>query len=338
MPSAVCIGESMAVLTPGSAGVSLSSAQWLRLGIGGAESNVAMGLSAMGIDAHWISRVGNDGFGTRILEDLQAHGVGTSGVSVDSLRATGLYVKTPSTTAEGASDVLYYRQGSAATAMSEEMLTAPAVEGLLQAASLVHLSGITPALSHGCSGLCRRILNNSRAGKIISFDVNWRKALWEDQDPAVLAEMANLADIVLVGQDEAREAYGTDDEQELRALLPDPAVLVIKNADVSAIALLRDGRRYEVEALTVEVVEPVGAGDAFAAGYLGGILQGLSQQKCLRLGHISAACTLTVHGDRGWLPSDSAVSSILNVDEQEWTKLVFADWQFASSTLEEYQV
>lgn len=328
VPSAVCIGETMAMLTPRSA--PLHEATELLFGIGGAESNVAMGLSSMGLRADWIGRVGRDGFGTRILNDLGAHGVGTSGVEVDPVRPTGLYVKVPAVAAAvrpdapsaATSSVIYYRSGSAASAMGMATLANPAVASLLRDASLIHLSGITAALSQDCADLSRAILRTERKGRIISFDVNWRPALWAGQDPSILAELANLADVVLMGRDEAELAFGTDDESLLRCLLPDPAVLVIKNAEVSAVAVYRDGDRVEVPALRVEVVEPIGAGDAFAAGYLSGMIAGLDQKSCLRRGHLSAVCTLIVRGDRGALPPDNVVASILSGSDEEWVGTV----------------
>jgi 2-dehydro-3-deoxygluconokinase len=319
MLSAVCIGETMAMLTPDQP-VPLHRATSLHVGVGGAESNVAMGLAAMGLESHWVGRVGRDGFGTRILNELRDHGVGVSGVSIDSGRPTGIYVKVPAQEPghDAGSSVLYYRQGSAASAMGPAMLGVPAVAGLLAAAALIHLSGITAALSADCLALTETILSSPRNGRVISFDVNWRAPLWAGQDRSALRRLANLADVVLVGKDEAEHAFGTTDEAELRRLLPDPDVLVIKNEATSAIALLRDGSREEVPALSVDVVEPVGAGDSFAAGYLSGLLLGLTQKASLRRGHVSAACTLTVHGDRGPLPGPRLLSAILECSDEDW--------------------
>ncbi|XAS67384.1 sugar kinase [Micrococcaceae bacterium Sec5.7] len=343
MLSAVCIGETMAMLTPDQP-VPLHQATSLHLGVGGAESNVAMGFAAMGLDSHWVGRVGDDGFGARILNELRIHGVGVSGVEIDPKLPTGLYVKVPAQVpaqvpapvpeADGGSSVLYYRQGSAASAMGPGLLDNPAVAGLLENARLIHLSGITAALSADCRVLIEAILQAPRHGRIISFDVNWRAALWSGQDRSALRHLANLADVVLVGKDEAEHAFGTTDEAELRRLLPDPQVLVIKNEAISAIALSHDGGREEVPALSVEVLEPVGAGDSFAAGYLSGMLSGLNQKASLRRGHVSAACTLTVQGDRGPLPEAGLMSAILECSDTHWAETHVAAGQFSSPALE----
>jgi 2-dehydro-3-deoxygluconokinase len=322
MLSAVCLGETMAMLTPAQ-GVPLHLASELHCGIGGAESNVAMGLAAMGLEAHWVSRVGNDGFGLRILNELKDHGVDVSGVEVDSVRPTGVYVKVPAqdSNPDVGSSVLYYRQGSAASAMGRETLANPAVASLLDQARLIHLSGITAALSPDCLDMLEVLLTGPRDGRTISFDVNWRASLWDGQNRGVLQRLANLADVVLVGKDEAEHAFGTTDEAQLRRLLPDPEVLVIKNEAISAISLNRNGTRVEVPALSVAVVEPVGAGDSFAAGYLSGLLFGLDQKASLRRGHVAAACTLTVHGDRGPLPSAEELAAILDSSDSDWAAI-----------------
>ncbi|MDQ0618662.1 sugar kinase [Arthrobacter globiformis] len=333
MLSAVCVGETMAMLTPVQA-VPLHEATELHCGIGGAESNVAMGLAAMGLDTHWVGRVGRDGFGTRILNELSSHGVGVSGVEVDDALPTGLYVKVPAQEPgpDGGASVLYYRQGSAASAMGRATLASPAVAGLLENAALIHLSGITAALSPDCLELLETILAAPRNGRTISFDVNWRAALWAGRDRSVLQRLANLADVVLVGKDEADHAFGTTDETELRRLMPDPEVLVIKNEAISAIALDRSGTRDEVPALSVDVVEPVGAGDSFAAGYLSGILFGLGPKASLRRGHVAAACTLTVHGDRGPLPDAAQLSTILESTDAGWAAIHVEDGHFHTRT------
>ena len=317
MQTAVCVGETMVVLSP-EPGLPLEKADVLNVGIGGAESNVAVGFAAMGLDSHWVSRVGRDGFGARILTELGERGVNVSAVETDDAHPTGAYVKVPRTEDAPAS-VLYYRRGSAASAMEPRMLDRPDVAELLDRASLIHLSGITAALSEDCLALLQALLARPRNGARVSFDVNWRPSLWVGRDPSILRELANQADIVLVGRDEAELALGTGDDDELRALLPDPDVVVIKNESTSAIALVKGGQRWEVPSLTVDVVEPVGAGDSFAAGYLSGVLLGLDQKASLRRGHVAAACTLVVSGDHGPLPPAPVLERILACSDDEWT-------------------
>src|SRR2546423_806556 len=134
-------------------------------------------------------------------------------------------------------------------------------------------------------------LEAPRAGRLVSFDLNWRPMLWRDRDPAVLRELVNAADIALLGADEAEVAFGTGDPDELRRLFPGPGTLVVKDAERVVTALSADGGAGPVaeSALAVEVVEPTGAGDAFAAGYLAGTLRGFDQRRRLRLRHLAPA-------------------------------------------------
>ncbi|WP_281278576.1 sugar kinase [Streptomyces tateyamensis] len=314
---AVCLGESMAVLLPDRPG-SLAGVASFSAGVGGAESNTACALAALGIPAAWISRVGADGFGERLLAELAAHGVDTSAVAVDPGRPTGLYIKEC-----GPAGPLprYYRAGSAAAALSPALLADPAAARLLDSARLLHLSGITAALSDDCLALLRALLAAPRRGRLVSFDLNWRPALWRHRDPSVLPGLLDAADLVLLGADEAAAALGTGDPGELRALLPHPATLVVKDGDRQAVAVDRDGRCTAEPALRVEVVEPTGAGDAFAAGYLAGTLRGLDQRGRLRLGHLAAAAALTAPGDQGTVPPPALRADLLAASPERWAAL-----------------
>ncbi len=322
--AAVCLGESMAVLLPDRPGP-LDRVETFHRTTGGAESNVACGLAALGIPTAWVSRVGDDGFGRRLTAELGARGVDTSAVAVDPHRPTGLYVKEvgadgslPHDPGPGRSRLHYYRRGSAASALDPSVLDDPATARLLAGAQLLHLSGITPALSDGCLALVRALLAEHRPGRTVSFDLNWRPALWHGRDPSVLPGLLDAADLVLLGADEAQAALGTGDPTALRALLPSPATLLVKDAGHLVTAVRRDGRTVAEPALTVEVVESTGAGDAFAAGYLAGTLRGLDQRRRIRLGHLSAATALTAHGDQGTLPDPAVVAALLDATPDQW--------------------
>ncbi|MBV2155937.1 sugar kinase [Kitasatospora sp. SUK 42] len=323
-PTAVCVGESMAVLLPDRPGP-LEAVESFRLSVGGAESNVAGALAALGVPTAWISRVGDDGFGRRLLAEVAARGVDVSAVAVDPHRPTGLYLKEVGGASghrydlgPGRSRLHYHRRGSAAAALSPALLTDPAAARLLAGARLLHLSGITAALSDDCLALLRALLADRRPGRQVSFDLNWRPALWRDRDPAVLPPLLDAADVLLLGSDEAQDAFGTGEPAALRRRFPGPATVVVKDAARVVTALERDGTEVAEPALAVEVVEATGAGDAFAAGYLAGTLHGLDQRRRLRLGHLSAACALTAHGDQAELPPRPVLAALLDASAADW--------------------
>ncbi len=255
---------------------------------GGAESNVAAHVAALGHRAVWFSALGADALGRRVARQLAARGVDVSRVRFDDAHPTGLYVKDPG------NGVLYYRGGSAAAHLS----AADADEVSFEGVDLLHVSGITAAISESACDFLARVMERAHEhGVPVSFDVNHRAPLWDAAIAApVLLELARSADIVLVGRDEAETLWGTATAAEARALLPDVAELIVKDGDVGATAFVGADEVF-VPALAVEVVEPVGAGDAFAGGYLAGLLSGAPVADRLQAGHGRAARTLQTTRD-----------------------------------------
>ncbi|GLZ79286.1 carbohydrate kinase [Actinorhabdospora filicis] len=289
-PPVLCVGETMAVVTP-TEPLPLAEASVFALTHGGAESNVAAHLSELGAPSAWLSRLGTDPLGDRVLAAVAAHGVDTRWVARDPEAPTGLYLKDPR---PGGTRVHYYRRGSAASRMSPEDIAGWPLEG----ARWLHLSGITPALSPGCAALVPALIARARElGVPVSFDVNHRPGLWTAEAAApVLLELARSADVVLVGRDEAEGLWGTATAEDAAALLAGPSHVVVKDADREAVEFAPDGV-HRLPARPVDVVEPVGAGDAFAAGWLAARLRGDGPQARLALGHSLAAWTLGATGD-----------------------------------------
>ncbi|MGA5546446.1 sugar kinase [Streptomyces pseudogriseolus] len=205
--------------------------------IGGAESNVACALAAAGHTTRWVSRVGADGFGDHLVEAIGGYGVDVSHVRRDPDRPTGVYFRTAGDRADDAHEVAYYRAGSAASAMSPTGVDLDAV----RAGRVLHLSGITAALSEDCLTLLRELTAPHPGRPLISFDVNHRPGLWgEAYGPEVLLDLARSADIVFVGEDEAEEAWGlTGGPTAIREALPEPTVLVVKQGAAGAVAFRR---------------------------------------------------------------------------------------------------
>src|SRR5215218_5296876 len=323
-----CVGETMAVLTPRPPGA-LEAAEVLALSVGGAESNVAQYLAGHGVIARWVSRVGDDPFGRLVRQRIAAAGVDISGVQVDPDRPTGVYFKHRGPAGD---EVHYYRRGSAASAMTTAVLDSPEVG----TADALHLSGITPALSGSCHELVTAALEpGPRRRALVSFDVNWRPALWRRQDAAeLLHACASRADVVFVGLDEAAAVWGCTTPADVRALLDQPPVVVVKDGGRAATAF-RAGAIVTVTALTVDVVDVVGAGDAFAAGFLAGLFAGRDLTGQLRLGHLTAAAALRSPADHGPLLDAVTADRLLAADAPTWSAAVIADPVGAATTATE---
>lgn len=334
----VCLGESMVTFLPSRPG-RLADVPSFERAIGGAESNVACALARTGHSVRWIGRVGTDGFGDHLTASIAAHGVDVGAVGRDPSRPTGIYFRTEGERAttlhgEGGSDedsgepvseVVYYRAGSAASAMSPG--TVPLDE--TDSGRVLHVTGITAALSEDCLALMRTLLAPRPHRPLVSFDVNYRVGLWERSSagPGVLLELARGADLVFVGEDEAEAAWGvTGGPDALRAALPEPAVVVVKRGGEGAVVYARDSAGtadevVSVPALGVDVVAAVGAGDAFAAGFLSGTLRGLPLRERLRHGHLTAAAALTEPGDVAEPPARAHADRLAALDDEAWGTL-----------------
>lgn len=305
----VCVGETMVAMVP-EPGEPLARAGRLRVEVAGAESNAAMYLADHGVAVRWVSAVGDDPFGERVVAEVAACGVDVGGVRIDAERPTGVMVKSPG---QQCTRVHYYRRGSAASALGPDLLDDEAV----RTAGLLHLTGVTAALSASCRDLVDAALRGPRP---VSFDVNHRPALWSDGSaPGVLHDLANRAELTFVGLDEAQALWGADlaDAADVRALLPGPGILVVKDGAHAATAFYGTAA-HTVPARAVEVVEPVGAGDAFAAGFLTGLLRGEPPVRALRLGHLTAGAALRVTGDHGPLPDRARIERLLDATEARW--------------------
>ncbi|MEU5648002.1 sugar kinase [Streptomyces pseudogriseolus] len=352
----VALGESMVTFLPSQPG-RLADVPAFHRSIGGAESNVACALAAAGHTTRWVSRVGADGFGDHLVEAIGGYGVDVSHVRRDPDRPTGVYFRTAGDRADDAHEVAYYRAGSAASAMSPTSVDLDAV----RAGRVLHLSGITAALSPDCLALMRE-LTAPRAGRpLISFDVNHRPGLWgEAYGPEVLLDLARGADIVFVGEDEAEEAWGLrGGPTAIREALPEPHTLVVKQGAKGAVAFCasrgqscrwgdggpsarakprvgeggRDGTPQSpgcdntprpaatAPALNVDVVATTGAGDAFAAGFLSATLRDLPLKTRLRHGHLTAAATLTTPGDLAPPPARPLADRLAALDDPAWERL-----------------
>jgi 2-dehydro-3-deoxygluconokinase len=277
VPGLVTIGETMVVLVPTGRGP-LSAADTLSIGVGGAESNVAGFLADLGFRTRWAGIVGDDPFGEVVVTRLAERDIDLSSATRMAGQRTGFYIKELPDAVElasgGQTRVRYARAGSAATFLSPARLQ----DERLARSPVLHLTGITPALSASARDMVWAAATGPRApDRIVSFDVNFRPLLWSAHSAGPeLASLADRCDLVFTGLDEARALWGCESVADIRELLPGAGTIVVKDGAVGAYSLPREGEPEFVPALRVRVVEDVGAGDAFAAGYLGGRFPGVS--------------------------------------------------------------
>ena len=302
----VTLGETMVLLLAEQSGP-MREATTFRRHIAGAESNVAIGLCRLGHTAGWFSRVGDDEFGRAVAFRIRGEGVDTSRVLHDPHAPTGMVVR--ERREAGPIDQVYYRRGSAASRMSAADLD-PAY---FRDARFVHLTGITPALSASCRETVFAAAEMANAAGVpVVLDPNYRSKLWDPIEArSVMRDLAARCDLLLPGRDEAELLTGESDPEVAARQLSElgPATVVVKLGAEGALALAGD-EIVRVPGTPVErVVDPVGAGDAFAAGFLSGLLRGFTTDAALRLANRCGALAMTSPGDMESLPRWEEVSS-----------------------------
>lgn len=295
----VTLGETMVLLSAPPA-CRLRHVTSLAVGIGGAESNVAIGVRRLGGASAWIGRVGDDELGELVVGRIAAEGVDIGGAVSDPDVPTSLMIKERRTSALSA--VTYYRAGGPGSRLHPDDLDSDRIA----AAGVLHLTGITPALSDSACDTVRAAIETARAaGVLVSLDINYRAALWEESTAQkVLTDLVRRCDIVFAGDDEATMLGLSGSPESLAASLSElgPSQAVIKLGSRGAVAHL-DGARHTVSALPVDAVDPVGAGDAFVAGYLTELLDGEPPSTRLATAAACGAFAVTSHGDWEGLPT-----------------------------------
>jgi 2-dehydro-3-deoxygluconokinase len=301
----ITAGETMALLVPPNPG-RLRHAPSLSLSIGGAESNVAIGLARLGIPASWISVLGDDELGELVLHRLRAEGVNTSSVKRTSERPTGLYLREE---VAGRLRVYYYRSGSAAATLAPGAFDLDILKG----AAVFHMTGITGALSPECAEFLPWAANAARdAGVRVSYDVNYRSRLWAPTTARAATEaLLPLVDLLFVGDEEAAALWSWEADAALMHLSRSGPNEVVLKLGARGCAAMVDGERLTSPGFPARQLDPIGAGDAFAAGYLAATVWGWAPEERLRTANAMGAFCVQNLGDYEGLPSRRELAAFL---------------------------
>ncbi|MGD7010155.1 sugar kinase [Metabacillus sp. 84] len=311
----VTFGEAMAMFIADEAGP-LSDAEHFTRSLAGAETNTAIGIARLGFKSGWASKIGQDSFGEFIMKRLEKEGVNTECVLKDSRYATGFLIK--SKAVEGDPEVQYFRKGSAASTMSPD----EANSGYFLAARHLHLTGIPLALSASVKAFSHQVLTLMKeAGKTVSFDPNVRLALWGSREEMVkeINLAAFQADFVLPGEEEGFILTGSRDPESIADFYLEQGVkgVAVKLGPEGAFFKSAEGKGlvsgYKVE----NVMDTVGAGDGFAAGFVSGILEGLPMAECVKRGNAIGAMAVQSIGDSDGYPSREQLVQYMNSHVRE---------------------
>jgi 2-dehydro-3-deoxygluconokinase len=306
----ITFGETMTLFVSQSIGP-LRFANNFEKTIGGAESNLAIALSRLGHDVSWFSRLGDDEFGKYVRNFIRGEGVDTSHVIFDKDLPTAVFFKERQAYKEP--KIYYYRRGSAASRLSPNDLD----ESYIAKAKFLHITGITPALGPSCLDTVHAAMDIAKKHNVtICFDPNVRLKLWtKEEAKETLLPIALRSDIVLPGLDEGELLTGaTDAENIAKYFLERGCQAVVVKLGQAGAYFLHGTESGFVKAFPVQqIVDPIGAGDAFAAGFLSGLLQGWSYKESVLFANRMGAYALGVVGDVEGLPY---LDQILRSDDE----------------------
>jgi 2-dehydro-3-deoxygluconokinase len=286
----VALGETMMALAP-PAGESLQEAGALLVDHAGAESNTCVGLARLGLRVAWVSRLGTDAAGDRILNALRDEGIETRWVRRDPQRLTGVMLKDPGV------GVRYYRAGSAASILGPEDLA----EVPLAESRAVLVTGVTALIGPRPQAAGLALLTTARGLRVV--DPNLRAGLWgSDRRGELVLPFVERCDLLIAGAQELAELMSAGNAETLarRAAARGPKEVVVRDTTTVG-ALTADGRWRELEIRRDAAVDAIGAGDAFNAGYLAVRLRGGAVEEALRGGaRCGAAVTMSPSDTSGF--------------------------------------
>ena len=311
----VTLGECLAAFVATDPGPLAESRGFIRH-VAGAEANVAVGLARLGHAVAYLGRVGADGFGTAIVRALRGEAVDVDHLAIDDTARTAVMFR--ERRALGAMDVVYHRAGSAGSRMTAQDVDRAVDDGVFDGARWLHLTGITPSLSQTAREATTRALEAGReAGLTISLDINLRRRLWSDEEAApVIRDLASRVDVVLGSVDELAVVADLDPdtspERLARAVAAiGPGTVVAKLGRDGALGLEGELSVVEPGIVVDQVVDPVGAGDAFCAGFIAGRLDGVDLPTALRMGNACGALAVAASGDQSGLPDRDELARLL---------------------------
>jgi sugar/nucleoside kinase (ribokinase family) len=312
LPDVVCMGEVIVELNAITRGP-LRHVTLFEKHAGGAEGNVAIGVSRLGQSSGIITRVGKDEFGKFLLATLKSENVDTSHVTIDADSPTGIFFIQRGYPIANKSSSVYYRQDSAGS----KVTVADVDRNYIASAKVFHVTGITPALSATAEEATKIAVKVAKESKVaVSLDTNVRLKLWgREKARRTLLPLCETADIVFTSCPDSKIILGEDEPTAITKRLHGAGVetVVVKLGDRGAFAS-SNGETARVPMIPTTVEDPTGAGDSFAAAFLATRLKGWKLEDSLRAGSATAALVVTVRGDFESIPNMNGLLTSLGYE------------------------
>ncbi|MFC7319561.1 sugar kinase [Halobacillus campisalis] len=310
------IGDAMITFNPSHHGPMRYASSFERKA-GGAEFNFAIGCARLGLDTGWISRLGHDEFGKFIRNFARGEGIDVSNVKLLEGYPTSMNFK--EIREDGSGSTFYYRDNSPTQFLTEDTLN----EEALKNCRILHISGVFAAIdpAKNIPLLKKAAIIAKQHGAQISLDPNIRLKLWTKEEAQLgIKELLPLADVLLTGDEEAELIFNTKDSADLERISEEFGIstVVLKKGAEGAIAY-RNGELLKGPPVPPsKVVDTVGAGDGFDAGFVYGMLQEWTLKRTLRFANTVGSMVVSVYGDNEGLPELEDV--LVKLGEKEWVE------------------
>ncbi|WJE14194.1 sugar kinase [Halobacillus sp. ACCC02827] len=300
MKDVATIGDAMITFDPLKKGP-LRNVHTFERKAGGAEFNFAIGCARLGLETAWISRLGKDEFGKYIRNFARGEGIDVSEVKLVDGHPTSINFK--EIKEDGSGSTFYYRSDSPTQTLTEQTFNMD----FIRDTKVLHITGVFAAINPAKNiRLLKRVITYAKDhGALISFDPNIRLKLWSREEAKEsLKELLPYVDIMLTGVEEAELLFGVTDPRDIAAACTAYGIttVAVKHGDLGAYAF-KDNQSATMPAVPpAKVVDTVGAGDGFDAGFIYGLLQGWSLDRTLAFANTIGSMVVSVHGDNEGLP------------------------------------
>lgn len=295
----ITIGDAMIAMCPREKGPIIFCDSFKRK-VGGAELNVAIGCARLGLKSGWISRLGNDDFGKYIMKTARGEGINTSEVKLVDGYQTSVYFR--EVLSDGSSRSFYYREKSPTSTMKREDLN----EEYFKEAKVLHITGVFPSITKNNQEIILEAVKLAKKNNLtISFDPNIRLKMWtKEEAKAYIEKILPNVDILLIGDEEIEILLGETSIEDAIKTFHNYGIekVIVKKGAKGAVG--SDGKNvYEVDAIKPKaLVDTVGAGDGFAAGFLTALCKGETLKDCVEFGNAVGSLVVGVEGDNEGLP------------------------------------
>ncbi|AYE37258.1 sugar kinase [Companilactobacillus zhachilii] len=316
MKSFLTIGEPLIVFSSEDLNAELMDAKHFKKYLAGAELNVAVGVSRLGIESRYITAIGNDPLGQSIKREVEQNGIHTNYIETNNDYWTGFYLK--QRVDKGDPDIFYYRKNSAASHYNTDSLEKIDFENV----GLIHCSGIMAAISENGYRSVEKLMDMANDREIVTtYDPNIRPQLWLDKQEMKqkLNYLASKAVIVMPGIHEGEQLVGTDDPEDIADFYLNQSsitqAVVIKAGPSGAYLKVRGEQLQLIDGYRVEnVVDTVGAGDGFAVGMISGLLEDIGIKNAVKRACAIGALAVQDAGDSDGYPTRMELDKFMGVN------------------------